>query len=96
MKCRNPHPGEILLKDFLEPMGISQRQLAAHSGMTPVTISAICRGNRSITPDSAIRLSRALGTSYKLWMGLQADYDEERLLITKDYSNISRMEGHIL
>ena len=71
------HPGEILLEDFLKPMGISQYRLAQAIHVSSRRINEIVHGTRGITADTAIRLSRYFGTSAELWLGLQADYDLE-------------------
>ena len=71
------HPGEILLHDFLEPLGLSQYALAKAIGVTPIRVSQIVRGQRAVTADTALRLSRALGTSADFWMNLQVCYDLE-------------------
>ena len=71
------HPGEILLTDVLEPMGLSQSRFARLLGVPPNRINAIIRGQRSITADTAVRLGRCLGTSAEFWLGLQAEYDLE-------------------
>ena len=76
-KLNNIHPGEILLKDFLEPMEISQNRLARSVSVPPRRINEIVLGKRSITADTALRLSRYFGTSEKFWLGLQDDYDLE-------------------
>lgn len=73
----NIHPGEILLEEFLSPMGISQNRLARAMDVPPRRINEIVHGKRAITADTALRLARALGTSEQFWMGLQADYDLE-------------------
>jgi addiction module HigA family antidote len=72
------HPGEILLEDFLKPMGISQYRLSQSIHVPARRINEIVHGTRGITADTAIRLSRYFGTSSELWLGLQADYDLER------------------
>lgn len=72
------HPGEVLLEDFLKPMGISQYRLAQAIHVPPRRINEIVHGKRGISADTAIRLSRYFGTSAELWLGLQADYDLER------------------
>lgn len=69
------HPGEILKEEFLEPAGITQERFAAALGVSRRSVNEIIRGRRSITAEMAIRLSKALGTSAEMWMGLQADYD---------------------
>jgi len=73
----NIHPGEVLLQEFLKPLGISQNKLARAMGVPPRRINEIVHGKRAITADTALRLARALGTSEQFWMGLQADYDLE-------------------
>jgi addiction module HigA family antidote len=75
----NVHPGEILLQEFLMPMGISQNLLARNIGVSPRRINEIVHENRSITADTDLRLSRFFGTSEGFWLGLQSDFDlEER------------------
>ncbi len=69
------HPGEILLEDFMKPMGISINKLARDIAVPPGRVSAIVNGKRAITADTAIRLGRYFGTSPEVWMGLQADYE---------------------
>jgi antitoxin HigA-1 len=74
----NIHPGEVLLEEFLTPLGLSQNALARATGVPPRRINEIVLGKRSVTADTAIRLAAALGTSERFWLGLQADYDLER------------------
>ncbi|MGD0282460.1 MAG: HigA family addiction module antitoxin [Dissulfurispiraceae bacterium] len=69
------HPGEILLEDFMKPMGISINNLARNIAVPPGRVSAIVNGKRAITADTALRLSRYFGTSPDVWMGMQADYE---------------------
>jgi len=69
------HPGEILLADFLQPMGITQYRLAKEIGVQQRRISEIVAGKRAITPDTGLRLSRFFGMNDGFWIGLQADYD---------------------
>jgi len=76
-KLANIHPGEILLKEFLEPMAISQNKLARDIAVPPRRINEIVLCKRSITADTALRLARYFGTSEKFWLGLQDDYDLE-------------------
>jgi antitoxin HigA-1 len=71
------HPGEILLEEFLVPLGISQYRLARAIGVPPRRINEIVHGKRAISPDTALRLSRALDTSDRFWMNLQTRYDLE-------------------
>ena len=76
-KLPNIHPGEVLREEFLMPLGISQYRLAKAVGVTEARISAICTGKRTVTADTALRLSAYFGTSSGFWLGLQADYDTE-------------------
>jgi len=69
------HPGEILLEEFMKPMGISQNALARALKVPPRRINEIIRGKRGITVDTALRLARHFGTSVRFWIGLQDDYD---------------------
>jgi len=73
----NIHPGEVLLEEFLLPMGISQNALARAAGVPPRRVNEIVLGKRGISADTAVRLAAALGTSECFWLGLQADYDLE-------------------
>ena len=79
---QNIHPGEILLEEFLQPLGISAYRLSKDLDIPQTRISEILKGNRRITADTALRLSKYFGNSAKFWLGLQDDYDleEERLL----------------
>ena len=71
------HPGEILLEEFMKPLGLSQTRLGRDLGVSPQRINEIVHGKRSVTADTALRLSRYFGTSAEFWLGLQADYDLE-------------------
>jgi antitoxin HigA-1 len=82
-KLPNIHPGEVFKEEFLEPLGISQYRLAKTLGVQPIRIGEICAGRRGITADTALRLSRRLGTTPGFWLGLQADYDNEEALAEK-------------
>lgn len=81
------HPGEILLEEFLKPMNVSQTRLAKDISVSAGRINDIVHGNRSVTADTAIRLSRYFGLSERFWMNLQATYDLE---VEKD-----RLEGRL-
>lgn len=72
---KNIHPGEILLEEFLKPMGLSQNKIANDIGVPPRRINEIVLGRRAITADTAIRLAYYFGTSEGFWMGLQDDYE---------------------
>lgn len=80
-KVPYPHPGEILLEEFLKPMGITQYRLAKEIGVPQRRIGEIVAGNRSISTDTGLRLSRFFGLSENFWTGLQLDYDAAK---TKD------------
>ena len=71
------HPGEVLLEEFLKPMGISQYHLAKDISVPPRRVNEIVLGKRTVTADTALRLSRYLGTSEPFWLNLQARYDLE-------------------
>ncbi len=71
------HPGEILLEDFMKPLGLSSYRVAKDIGVPALRISQIVRGQRSITADTAMRLARYFGTSAGIWLRLQARYDLE-------------------
>jgi len=76
------HPGEILLEEFLKPMGISQYRLAKDIHVDPRRINEIVLGKRAISADTALRLSRYFGSSERFWMNLQAHHDLE---VQKDF-----------
>lgn len=69
------HPGEILLEDFMKPMGITARQLSADIDVPPSRVSEIVNGNRPITPDTALRLGLVFSMEPRYWLNLQAEYD---------------------
>ena len=71
------HPGEVLLEDFMKPLGLSQYRLAQDLGVPALRISQIVHGKRAVTADTALRLARYFGTSANVWMRLQARYDLE-------------------
>jgi antitoxin HigA-1 len=73
----NIHPGEILLEEFLKPLGISQNKLARDIKVPPRRVNEIVLAKRAVTPDTALRLARYFGTSEKFWLGLQMDFDLE-------------------
>jgi addiction module HigA family antidote len=74
-KLKPVHPGEVLLEEFLKPMNLSQNRLAIDIGVDARRINEIVLGTRSVTADTALRLSRYFGTSPQFWLGLQAEYD---------------------
>ena len=83
-RLNNIHPGEVLLEEFLKPLSISAYRLSKDIGIPQTRISAIIKGKRRITADTALRLSQYFGNSAKFWLGLQDDYDlEEELIANK-------------
>ena len=87
---RNPHPGEILLEEFLKPMGLSQNGLARAVHVAPRRINEIVLGKRDITADTDLRLARYFGMSEGFFLGLQMDYDlmQRRREIDRDLKTI--------
>ena len=86
------HPGEILVEEFLKPLGISQYRLAKDISVAPRRINEIVHGSRAITADTALRLVRYFGTSERFWLNLQARYDLE---VEKDRLG-ERLEREVL
>ncbi|MBI5551038.1 MAG: HigA family addiction module antidote protein [Desulfobacterales bacterium] len=72
------HPGEILLEEFMKPMGISMHRLAEETGLPANRIAEICGGQTGLSKDIALRLSRFFGTSVEFWMGIQSHYVTEK------------------
>ncbi len=91
-KLANVHPGEILNYEFLEPMGITAYRLSKDLKIPQTRISAIIKGNRRLTADTALRLSKYFGNSAKFWLGLQNDFDieEEKENKAKELNEIKR------
>ncbi|MFA5557377.1 MAG: HigA family addiction module antitoxin [Flavobacteriaceae bacterium] len=91
---KNIHPGEILLEEFLIPLDISQYRLSKDLGIPQTRISEIIKGNRRITADTALRLSKYFGNSAKFWLGLQDDYDIENEFRSNpdDFRQIQKFE----
>lgn len=71
------HPGEVLLEDFIKPLGLTQYRLAQDLGVSPIRISQIIHGQRAITVDTALRLARYFSTSAAVWLRMQVRYDLE-------------------
>jgi antitoxin HigA-1 len=69
------HPGEVLLEEFLKPLGLSQNRLGLNIGVHPRRINEIVLHKRRVTAETALRLARYFGTSPQFWLGLQSDYD---------------------
>ena len=82
-KLKNIHPGEILLEEFLIPFNITAYRLSKDIEIPQTRISEILKGNRRITADTALRLSKYFGNSAKFWLGLQDDFDIEEELFAK-------------
>jgi antitoxin HigA-1 len=95
-KLSNIHPGEILLEEFLRPLNITAYRLSKDLGIPQTRTSEIIKGHRSITADTALRLSYYFGNSPKFWLGLQNDYDleEEKKSKEGDFKRIKRIKEH--
>jgi antitoxin HigA-1 len=83
-RLKNIHPGEILLKEFLTPLSISAYKLSKDVEIPQTRVSEIIKGNRRITADTALRLSKYFGNSAKFWLGLQDDFDIEEEKFAKE------------
>ena len=97
-KLSNIHPGEILLEEFLKPLNISAYRLSKDLGIPQTRTSEIIKGHRSITADTAIRLSYYFGNSAKFWLGLQNDFDLEQEKKSKapEFKHIKRLKEHAI
>jgi len=93
-RLKNIHPGEVLKEEFLEPLGISAYRLSKETFIPQTRISEIIKGNRRITADTALRVSRYFGTSAKFWLGLQDDFDleEETRNNKKELNEIKKLK----
>ena len=92
----NIHPGEILFEEFLVPLKITAYKLSKDINIPQTRISQIIKGNRSITTDTALRLSKYFGNTAKFWLGLQIDYDiEKETKNKKDDFNKIQIPEHI-
>ena len=92
-KHRPPtHPGEMLLEEFLSPLGITQSAFAIQLGVSFPRLNEIVRGRRAVTPDTALRLARVLGTSADFWLGLQQDWDLWRAIHGKNADEIEQLK----
>jgi len=92
-KNRPPtHPGEMLLEEFLKPLGITQSAFAIRLGVSYPRLNEIFRKRRSVTPDTALRLARVLGMSADFWLGLQQDWDFWHAMTGPNAADISRLE----
>jgi len=85
------HPGEMLLEEFLKPLGITQSEFATRLGVSFPRLNEIIRGKRAVTPDTALRLARVLGMSADFWLGLQLDWDLWHAMRGKSASKIAQL-----
>lgn len=95
-KLKNIHPGEVLQEEFLLPLGLSAYKLSKDIGIPQTRVSEIIKGNRRITADTALRLSKYFGNSAKFWLGLQDDFDieEEERLKSKELNLIEQYQSN--
>ena len=95
-KLSNIHPGEVLLHEFLEPLEISAYRLSKDLLIPQTRISQIIKGNRRVTADTALRLSKYFGNSAKFWLGMQDDYDieEEKHSKKAELNEINHFENN--
>lgn len=87
------HPGEMLLEEFLKPLGISQSDFSVKLGVSFQRLNEIINGKRGITPDTALRLEKVLGMSADFWLGLQIDWDLWQTMHSTAYDKIVRLES---
>lgn len=86
------HPGEMLFEEFVKPLGLTQAELARRLGVSYPRLNEIIKGRRSVTPDTALRLSRVLGMSADFWLGLQQDWDLWHALNSPEAKEISKLK----
>lgn len=86
------HPGEMLLEEFLRPLGISQSAFAARLGVSSQRLNEIVHGKRAVTTDTALRLARVLGMPADFWLGLQTDWDLWHAVRSDETKEIARLE----
>jgi len=86
------HPGEMLLEEFLKPLGITQSAFAARLGVSFPRLNEVINGRRSVTPDTALRLARVTGMSADFWLGLQQDWDLWHALRSDGAAEIADLE----
>jgi len=86
------HPGEMLLEEFLKPLGITQSAFAIRLGVSFPRLNEIIRGRRAVTPDTALRLARVVGTSADFWLGLQQDWELWHAARGKNAEKIEQLE----
>lgn len=95
-RLKNIHPGEVLREEFLISLGLSAYKLSRDIGIPQTRVSEILKGNRRITADTALRLSKYFGNSPKFWLGLQDDFDleEEEHAKSKEFDSIERFRSN--
>ncbi len=95
-RLHNIHPGQVLLEEFLNPLEVSAYRLSKDTGIPQTRISAIVKGNRRITADTALRLAKYFGNSAKFWLGLQDDFDieEENQNLKSTLNSIKQFTGN--
>ena len=86
------HPGEMLLEEFVKPLGVTQVELAKRLDVSYPRLNEIIKGRRSVTPDTALRLSQVLGMSADFWLGLQHDWDLWHAMNSPEAKAISRLK----
>lgn len=86
------HPGEMLLEEFLKPLGVPQTEFAERIRVSYVRLNAIINGRRGVTPNTALRLEQATGMSADFWLGLQADWDLWHALHAPESREIKKIE----
>ena len=86
------HPGEMLLQEFLKPLGVTQSALAVRLGVSFPRLNEIVHGRRSVTPDTALRLARVIGMSADFWLGLQQDWDLWHAMRSDKAADIAELE----
>ena len=89
---RPTHPGEMLLEEFLKPLGITQSAFAVRLGISFPRLNEIIHGKRAVTPDTALRLERVLGMSADFWLGLQQDCDLWDAMHSEKAAEIAQLE----
>ncbi len=86
------HPGEMLFEEFVKPLGLTQAEFARCLGVSYPRLNEIVKGRRSVTPDTALRLSRVLGMSTNFWLGLQQDWDLWHAMNSPKANHINRLK----
>ena len=97
-RLNNIHPGEVLLEEFLKPLGISAYRLSKDLNIPQTRVSQIIKGKRKVAADTALRLSKYFGNSAQFWLGLQNDYDleVEQIKNNKDFAQITKFKVKVV